>query len=135
MNRSEDDSLDQARTSLGRGTGGYLFKMNRARVERGVARAEATTAFAPEDYTFRQVADLQRFVEEAKPVPRVRTGALPRGTHPGLLFAPADLVRAGVEAGRAPGSAGPRPRRVQYTFNAGLYDLVVTSWERVERAR
>jgi hypothetical protein len=67
MNRSEDDSLDQARTSLGRGTGGYLFKMNRARVERGVARAEATTLFAPEDYTFRQLAE--RFVEEAKPVP------------------------------------------------------------------
>jgi len=67
--------------------------------------------------------------------PRVRAGGLPPGTHPGLLFALADLVRAGVEAGRAPGSEGPLPRRVQYTFNAGVYDLVVTSWERVERAR
>jgi hypothetical protein len=24
---------------------------------------------------------------------------------------------------------------VQYTFNAGVYDLAVTSWERVERAQ
>jgi hypothetical protein len=65
----------------------------------------------------------------------VRTGGLPPGTHPGLLFALADLVRAGVEAGRAQGSAGPLPSRVQYTFNAGIYDLVVTSWQRVEGAR
>jgi hypothetical protein len=135
MNRSEDDSLDQAKASLGRGKDGYFFKMNRARVEHGVARAEATTVFAPEDYSFRQLGDLLRFVEETKPVPRVRQGGLPPGTHPGLLFALADLVHAGVVAARTPGSAGPRPRIVQYTFNAGVYDLVVTSWERVDRAR
>jgi hypothetical protein len=135
MNRSEDDSLDQAKASLGPGKDGYFFKMNRARVEQGVARAEATTVFAPQDFTFRQLADLQRFAESAKPTPRVRAGALPPGTRPGLLFALADLVAAGVDAARAPGSAGPRPRRVQYTFNAGVYDLVVTSWERVEQAR
>jgi hypothetical protein len=135
MNRSEDDSLDQAKASLGPGRDGYFFKMNRARVENGVARAEATTVFAPEDFTFRQLADLQRFAESAKPTPRVREGRLPPGTRPGLLFALADLVHAGVETGRAPGSAGPRPSRVKYTFNAGVYDLVVTSWERVEQAR
>jgi hypothetical protein len=136
MNRSEDDSLDQAKQStLGRGKDGYFFKMNRARIERGVARAEATTVFAPQDYTFRQLAELLRFADEAKPPPRVRTGALPSAANPGLLFALADLVRAGVEAGRTPGSAGPQPRRVQYTFNAGVYDLVVTSWERVAQAR
>jgi hypothetical protein len=135
MNRSEDDSLDQAKASLGPGKDGYFFKMNRARVENGVARAEATTVFAPEDFTFRQLADLQRFAESAKPMPRVREGRLPPGTRPGLLFALADLVQAGVEAGRAPGSAGPRPSAVQYTFNAGVYDLVVTSWERVGQAR
>jgi hypothetical protein len=28
----------------------------------------------------------------------------------------------------------PWPRAVQYTFNAGVYDLTVSSWERVERA-
>jgi hypothetical protein len=135
MNRSEDDSLDQAKATLGRGKDGYFFKMNRARVEQGVARAEATTVFAPQDYTFRQLADLQRFAEAAKPTPRVREGRLPPGTRPGLLSALADLVGAGVEAGRAPGGAGPRLRRVQYTFNAGVYDLVVTSWERVGQAR
>jgi hypothetical protein len=135
MNRSEDDSLGQAKSGLGRGKDGYLFKVNRARVEGGVARAEATTLFAPRDFTFRQLGELLRFADEAKPAPRVKTGGLPPGTHPGLLFALADLVRAGVAAARTPEAAGPTPRTVQYTFNAGVYDLTVSSWERVERAR
>jgi len=134
MNRSEDDSLEQAKAGL-QAKGTYLFKLNRARVEDGTARAEATTLYAPQDYTFRQLGELLRFADEAKATPRVRTGGLPPGTRPGLLFALADLVGAGVAAGRAPGGAGPQPRRVQYTFNAGVYDLVVTSWERVARAR
>jgi hypothetical protein len=115
--------------------GRYLFKLNRARVEDGTARAEATTLYAPQDYTFRELGELLRFADEAKATPGVRTGRLPPGTRPGLLFALADLVGAGVVAGCAPGSAGPLPRKVQFTFNAGVYDLVVTSWERVERAR
>jgi hypothetical protein len=135
MNRSEDGNLNQAKSSLGRGKDGYLFKMNRARVERGVARAEATTVFAPQDYTFRQLADLQRFAEEADPPSRVREGRLPPGTHPGLLFALADLVCAGVAAARTPGALEPQPQTVQYTFNAGLCDLTVASWERFARAR
>ena len=135
MNRSEDDSLDQAKSSMGPGKDGYLFKLNRARVERGVARAEATTLYAPEDFTLRQLGELLRFADQANAAPRVRTGALPAGTHPGLLFALADLVHAGVAAARAPGAKGPTPRTVQYTFNAGVYDLTVSSWERVERAQ
>jgi hypothetical protein len=102
------------------------------------SRALASTppaAPTPEGFTFRQLADLQRFAESAKPTPRIREGRLPPGTHPGLLFALADLVHAGVAAARTPGSAGPRPRTVQYTFNAGVYDLAITSWERVEKAR
>jgi hypothetical protein len=135
MNRSEDDSLDQAKAGLGRGKDGYLFKINRARVENGVVRAEATTLWAPEDFTFRQLDALQRFAESARPVPRVREGRLPAGTHPGLLFALADLVDAGVAAARAAGDGGPQPRIVRYTFNAGVYDLAVRSWKRVERER
>ena len=133
MNRSEDDSLDQAKASL-QAKGSYLFKLNRARIEDGTARAEATTVYAPQDYTFRQLDDLLRFVDATKPTPRVRTGTLPPGTHPGLLFALADLVGAGVAAARSPQGAGPWPRTVQYTFNAGVYDLTVSSWERVARA-
>jgi hypothetical protein len=133
MNRSEDDSLDQAKAGL-QAKGSHLFKLNRARIEDGTARAEATTVYAPQDYTFRQLDDLLRFAEAARPVPRVREGRLPPGTHPGLLFALADLVGAGVAAARVPQGAGPWPRSVQYTFNAGVYDLTVTSWARVERA-
>jgi hypothetical protein len=135
MNRSEDDNLDQAKASLGKGKDGYLFKLIRGRVENGGARAESTTVYAQQDYTFRQLGELLRFTEEASPVPRVRTGGVPAGTHPGLLFALADLVRAGVMAARVPTKSGPQPRIVQYTFNAGVYDLALSSWERVEQAR
>jgi hypothetical protein len=135
MNRSEDDSLDQAKAGLKGGSGGYLFKLNRARVEGRSVRAEAMTVYAQQDYTFRQLGELLRFAEEARPTPRVKTGELPPGTHPGLLFALADLVRAGVAASRGPAGAAPRPSRVQYTFDAGVYDLVVTRWESVERAQ
>ena len=76
MNRSEDDSLDQAKAGL-QSKGSYLFKLNRARVEDGGARAEATTVYAPNDYTFRQLEDLLRFAVETKPAARVRTGRLP----------------------------------------------------------
>jgi hypothetical protein len=134
MNRSEDDSLDQAKAGL-QSKGSFLFKLNRAGVDDGNARAEAMTIYAPQDYTFRELDELLRFADATKPASRLRTGRLPPGTRPGLLFALADLVRAGVDAGRSPTSAGPLPRAVQYTFNAGVYDLVVSSWERVQRAQ
>jgi len=132
MNRSEDDSLDQAKAGL-QSKGSYLFKLNRARVEDDTARAEATTLHAPQDYTFRELDELLRFAEAANPAPRVKAGRLPPGTRPGLLFALADLVRAGVDAGRTPGTR-PSPSKVQYTFNASVYDLAITSWKRVARA-
>jgi hypothetical protein len=133
MNRSEDDSLDQAKAGL-QSKGSYLFKLNRARVEDGSARAEAFTIYAPQDFTMRELDELLRFTEAAKPIPRVKAGRLPPGTRPGLLFALADLVAAGVDAARAPGGSGPSPRVVQYTFNAGVYDLAISSWQRVDQA-
>jgi hypothetical protein len=134
MNRSEDDSLDQAKAGL-QSKGRYLFKLNRARVEDGSARAEATTLYAQEDFTFRQLEELLRFADATKPLPRVRASRLPPATRPGLLFALADLVGAGVSAARAPGNAGPVPGVVKFTFNAGVYDLAISSWERVGEAR
>lgn len=133
MNRSEDDSLDQAKAGL-QARGSYLFKLNRARVDGANARAEAATVYAPQDYTLRQLEDLLRYVEAAKPAARVKTAVLPPRTRPGLLFALADLVAAGVEAARRPEAVEPAPRSVQFTFNAGVYDLVITSWERVAAA-
>jgi len=130
MNRSEDDNLDQAQKSLGRGKDGYLFKVNRATVANGVARAEATTVWAPDDYTLRQLDELLRYFEAAGLQPRVKETRLPPGTRPGLLFALADLVRAGVAAARDSSGPGPEPSVVQYTFNAGLYDLAIRSWRR-----
>lgn len=137
MNRSEEDSLGQATSRMAQEAkeGRFLFKLIRARVEAGEARAENTIVMAPTDFTFRQLDELQRYVEVSRPLPRVRAGRLPLGTRPGLLFAIADLVDAGVQAGRTPGSTGPPQRKVQFTFNAALYDLVLKSWERVARAR
>ena len=135
MNRSEDDSLDQAKSSLVPGQAGYLFKLNRARVERGVARAEATTIHAPEDFTFRQLGELLRFADESKPTPRVRRAGCPRGRTRGCS---SPSPTSSAPGSRRPVLRQPRAharRTVQYTFNAGVYDLTVSSWERVERAR
>lgn len=136
MNRSEDDSLGQATSRMARESkdGRFLFKLIRSHVEAGEARAESTTVFAPTDFTFRQLEDLQRYVEASRPPPRLRTGRLPEGTRPGLLFAIADLVNASVEAARAR-SAGPSLRVVKYTFNAAMYDLVLKSWRPLPEVR
>jgi hypothetical protein len=135
MNRSEDDNLSQAKAHLGKDGKGYLFKMIQARIEGSGAQATSTVVYAPTDFTFRQLEDLQRYAEAEKPPPHVRTGRLPEGTRPGLLFALADLVRSGVAAGREPADKQPEPRVVQFTFDARVYDLEISSWERVAQAR
>jgi len=137
MNRSEDDNLTTAQAKMAQEAkeGRFLFKMINASLTADGARAENRVVYAPTDFTFRQIEELQRYVESTKPPPRVRTGRLPEGTHPGLLFATAELVDAGVEAGRAGGSAGPALRKVQYTFNTALYDLILKSWTRVDKVQ
>lgn len=136
MNRSEDDNLTTAQAKMAQEAkeGRFLFKMINASLTADGARAESRVVYAPTDFTYRQIEDLQRYVESTRPPPRVRTGRLPEGTHPGLLFATAALVNAGVEATRTPGNAGPALRKVQYTFNTALYDLILKSWERVDKA-
>ena len=135
MNRSEDDSLDQAKAGL-QSKGSYLFKLNRARVENGCARAEATTLYAPQDYTFRQLEELLRFAYATKPVPRVRDMPAPARHTPRPAVRARRPRRRRREARRAHrATSGPEPGLVQYTFNAGVYDLAITSWERVATAR
>ena len=105
MNRSEDDSLDQAaslRASRPRPRQGRLSLQDDPRPRRrGGARAEATTVYAPQDFTFRQLEDLLRFADEAKPV-----AARPDGR-----AAPGDAPRPAVRPGRPRrrgGRGGPR---------------------------
>jgi hypothetical protein len=137
MNRSEDDNITtaQAKAAQEAKEGRFLFKMIRASLNGDEARAENRVVYAPTDFTVRQLEDLQRYVESTRPPPRVRTGRLPEGTHPGLLFGTASLVDAGVAASRVPGNAGPSLRKVQYTFNTALYDLTLKSWERVDKVQ
>jgi hypothetical protein len=86
MNRSEEDSLDQVKARLqSEGKDGYFFKLIRARVEGGGARAESTTVYAPEDYTFRRAAAVRR-VGEA-PAPRA-DGPAAGGHAPGPAVRP-----------------------------------------------
>jgi len=136
MNRSEDDSLDQAKARLASdGKDGYFFKAIRTRIADGGARAESTHLYAPHDYTFREIEPLWEYVQKAQVPPRVRTGKLPDGTRPGLLFALADLVREAIERTRTPEAArAARGRTVQYTFNAAVYDLTLKSTKRVRSA-
>ena len=65
----------------------------------------------------------------------MRQGHLPPGTHPGLLFALANLVRAGRRGGPYSGSRRPHAKDGAVHLQRRVYDLTVSSWERVKRAQ
>ena len=132
MKQTSEESVDEARTRLAtEGKGGHIFKVIRARVTSGEARAESTTRLTARDYTYRDLDELWQLLETSPPPPRVKSARLPGGTRPGFLFALGDLIHETVEgAGRA-----PEPRRlhagrvVTFQFNAALYDLTLRSAE------
>jgi hypothetical protein len=135
MRKTDEDSLDEAKDELRReGDGGFVYKAIRSRVADGRVRAENTLWRVPRDFTYRDLAELQALVASPAPAPpRVRQAEVPPGTHPGFLFAAAQMIDRAVEAATAP----ERPRRLlsgiqtTFTFNASLYDLRLRSsqWE------
>ena len=137
MRKTDEESVDEAKARLsveGR-DGGFTFKAIRTRVANGEARAENTVWRVPNDYGYRDLAELVRIVDgPPQAPPNVRTARLPPGTRPGFLIALADLVDEGVAA------AAESPRRlltersVPFTFNASLYDLHLRATEWVESA-
>jgi hypothetical protein len=137
MKQSNEESVDEARTRLAsEGKNGHIFKVIRARVTDGQARAESTTAFTARDYTYRDLDELWSILESTPASPRIRSMELPGDTRPGFLFALGDLIHDAVEAARPMGEGWKWPgrRTITFTFNAALYDLTLRSAEYVPTA-
>lgn len=138
MRKTDEDSLDEAKTELGReGDAGYVYKAIRSRVTEDRVRAENTLWRVPHDYSYRDLVELQALVSSPSGVaPRVRQASIPQGTHPGFLFAVADLVDRAVSAALLP----ENPRRLlsdvetSFTFNATIYGLRLRSTEWLDTA-
>jgi hypothetical protein len=138
MRKTDEDSLDEAKTELRReGDTGYVYKAIRSRVTEDGVRAENTLWRVPRDYSYRDLAELQTLVSSpGGAAPRVRQARIPRGTHPGFLFAVADLVDQAVSAALRPET----PRRLlsdvetSFTFNASVYGLRLRSTEWLDTA-
>jgi hypothetical protein len=131
MRKIDEQSLEEARARAGL-EGEYVFKVIRTEIADGRARAENTVWLVPDDYTYYDLEKLLRLVEEAPQTPpKVNEGPLPPGTHPGLLFAVADLVDRAVAA------ATQNPRELlkdvttHFNFNAVVCDMRLrkTEWE------
>jgi hypothetical protein len=137
MKQTTEESVDEARTRLAReGQDGYVFKVIRARIADGEARAESTTALTPRDYTYRDLDELWSLLEASPAAPRVRSARLPDQTRPGFLFALGDVIRETVASARqsGPGWKGAARSTVTFQFNAALYDLTLRSAELLQAA-
>ena len=118
------------------GKDGYLFKLNRARVERRRRAGRGDDALRAAGL---HVPRARRAAALRRGGPHRRRGCARAACRPACT--PACCSRWPTSS--APGSRRPAPREppapgrgaVQYTFNAGVYDLTVASWERVERAQ
>jgi hypothetical protein len=131
MRRIDEQSFKDAEAKAGR-EGSYVFKAIRTEIVGGQARAENTVWQVQDNYTYYDLGEILRVIE-APPQrePQVNQGPVPDGTHPGLLFALADLVDRAVTA------AGQSPRELlenvttHFNFNAVVCDMTLreTEWE------
>ena len=131
MRKTEEKSVEEARAKVGY-EGEYVFKVIQTRVANGQARAKNTVWLVQDDYTYHDVGELLRLVgTEPQTPPSINEAAMPPGTHPGFLFAVADLVDRAVSA------ATGEPRELlekvttRFNFNALAYELRLrkTKWE------
>jgi hypothetical protein len=131
MRRTEEKSVEEAQANVGF-EGEYVFKVIQTEIADDRARAENTVWLVQDDYTYHDVGELLRLVgTPPQSPPRVNEASMPPGTHPGFLFAVADLVDRVVDA------ANHEPRELlnevttRFNFNALAYELRLrkTKWE------
>ena len=98
MRKTDEDSMEEARAQVGF-EGEYVFKMIRTEIADGEARAENTVWLVKDDYTYHELGEVLRLVGEPPPSPpKINEATMPPGTHPGFLFAVADIVDKAVTA-------------------------------------
>jgi hypothetical protein len=131
MRKTDEESVEEAQANVGY-EGEYIFKVIQTEITGQRARAENTVWRVDDDYTFHDVGTLLRlFRTRPQAPPKVNEASMPPGTHPGFLFAVADLVdRAVAAATREPRELLAK-ETTGFNFNAVAYELRLrkTKWE------
>ncbi len=122
MTEAEEQSLEQARTNLGRSVAAHNYKAIRSRIQDGIAKSSISYLKLAEDFTYRELDTLlQRVPREDA---RVRLVTLPGGAEPGFLFAVKSLMTESADAYRRSGASGAaQPGLRRYVFSGSLFEL------------
>jgi hypothetical protein len=135
MRKTEEKSVEEARARVGY-EGEYVFKVIQTEVADGQARAKNTVWLVQDDYTYHDIGELLRLVgTEPQSPPSINEALLPPGTHPGFLFAVADLVDRAVTAATGEPRELLKKVTTRFNFNAIAYELRLrkTRWEESKR--
>jgi hypothetical protein len=131
MRKTDEESVQEAQARVGF-EGEYVFKVIQTKIAGSAARATNTVWLVKDDYTYHDLGEVLRLVgRPPQSPPKVHEAKMPPGTHPGFLFAVADLIDRAVTA------ATREPRELlekvttRFNFNAVPYELRLrkTKWE------
>ncbi len=131
MRKTEEKSVEEAQARVGY-EGEYVFKVIQTEIANGQARAENTVWLVQDDYTYHDIGELLRLVgTEPQSPPSVNEASMPPGTHPGFLFAVANLVDRAVAAATGESRELLKNVTTRFNFNAVAYELRLrkTKWE------
>lgn len=131
MRKTDEKSVEEARANVGF-EGEYVFKVIQTVVAGVEARAENTVWLVRDDYTYYDLGEVLGLVTKTPPTPpSVNEASLPPGTHPGFLFAVADIVDRAVTAATREPREFLEKVTTRFNFNAVAYELRLrkTSWE------
>jgi len=131
MRKTDEASMEEARAQVGF-EGEYVFKMIQTEIADGEARAENTVWLVKDDYTYHELGEVLRLVGAPSPSPpKINEATMPLGTHPGFLFAVADIVDKAVMAATQDPRELLRKVTTHFNFNAVAYELRLrkTKWE------
>jgi hypothetical protein len=131
MRKTDEGSVEEAQEKVGY-EGEYVFKVIQTEIKGSKARARNTVWLVQDDYTYYDVGQLLRMFQGPPPAPpSVNEASLPPGTHPGFLFAVADIVNRAVTAATREPRELLRDVTTRFNFNAVAYELRLrkSKWE------
>ncbi len=131
MRKTDEESMKEAEARVGF-EGDYVFKVIQTEIADGEARAENTVWLVQDDFTYYDLHKVLRLVEgHPQAPPKINEASLPPGTHPGFLFAVADLVDQAITAALRTPPELIRKVTTRFNFNAVVYELRLrkTKWQ------
>jgi len=135
MRKTDEESVGEAQAKVGY-EGEFVLKVIQTEVAQDRARAENTVWLVQDDYTYYDLGEVLRLVGTAPQAPpSVNEASMPPGTHPGFLFAVADMVDRAVTAATREPRELLKKETTRFNFNAVAYELRLrkTKWEKSKK--